>query len=107
MALRGAARRGARAQAVKGVFNLQQPVRRRGHQFIDRIRTDRQRLEKGALKEAVGVSCAATSAGAALTVHDLSVGCRAHDMLSGPIKAVVLHVHGEVTLIAAQVIEVT
>ena len=93
--------------AVKDVFDLQQPARRRGHQVIDPIRTDRQRLEKGALKEAVGVSGAATNVRAALTVHDLSVGCRAHDMLSGLIKAVVLHVHGEVTLIAAQVIEVT
>ena len=87
-------------------MDLKKPARRRGHQFIDRIRTDRQRLEKGALKEAVGVSSAATNAGAALPVHHLSVGCRAHDMLSGPIKAVVLHVHGEVTLIVAQVTEV-
>ena len=96
--------------AVKDVFDLQQPACRRGHQFIDRIRTDRQRLGTGALEEAVGVNGAATNAGAALTVHDLSVGCRAHDMLSGPIKAVVLHVHGEVTLIVGlvnQVIEVT
>ena len=92
---------------VKDVLDLQQPARRRGHQFIDRIRTDRQRLKKGALKEAISVNGAATNAGAALTVHHLSVGCRAHDMLSGLIKAVVLHVHGEVTLIAAQVIEVT
>ena len=63
-----------------------------------------------AIEEAVGVNGAATNAGAALTVHHLSVGCRAHDMLSGLIKAVVLHVHGEVTLIVGlvnQVIEVT
>ena len=93
--------------AVKDVFDLQQPACRHGHQFIDRIRTERQRLGTGALEEAVGVSGAATNVGAALTVHDLSVGCRAHDMLSGLSKAVVLHVHGEVTLIAAQVIEVT
>ena len=75
--------------------------------MIDPIRTDRQRRKIGALKEAVGVNGVVANAGAALTMHHLSVGCRIHDMLSGLIKAVVLHVHGEVALIVAQVIEVT
>jgi hypothetical protein len=85
-------------------LDLKKPARRRGHQFIDRIRTDRQRLKKGALKEAVGVSGVVANAGAALTMHHLSVGCRAHDILSGAIKAVVLHAHGKVALRLARVV---
>ena len=82
--------------AVKDIFDLQQPARRRGHQFVERILTARQRRSNSAIEEAVGVDCAATNAGAALTVHHLSVSCRAHDILIGPIKAVVLHAHGKV-----------
>ena len=90
--------------AVKDVFDLQQPARRRGHQFIDRIRTDRQSEFNSTLEEAISISGAATNARAALTVHHLSVGCRAHDILSGPIKAVVLHAHGKVALRLARVV---
>ena len=93
--------------AVEGVFDLQQPARRRRHECIDRIRADRQRLGNGALEEAISVSGAATNARAALTMHHLPIcGC-AHDMLTGPIEAVVLHAHGEVALIVARVIGAT
>ena len=97
----------AMGTAVEGVFDLQQPACCRGHECIDRIRTERQRLGNCAIEEAIGVSGAATNAGAALTMHHLPIRCRAHDMLTGPIEAVVLHAHGEVTLIVPWVIGAT
>ena len=37
-------------------------------------------------------------------MHDLPVGSRVYDLLTGPIKAVVLHAHGEVALGRARVV---